>query len=137
MASDEAPFDSFRFSPRWLQDVLRQRLGFTGAVFSDDLGMAAARQIEGRSVSFAEAALAALGAGCDMVLLCNQCVVDGGAPIDEAIEALSKAVVQGEWTPSAASEERRLALLPAARALAWDELMVDARYMHALSLLPA
>lgn len=125
------------FSPRWLQGVLRERLGFTGAVFSDDLGMAAARQIEGRPVSFAEAALAALHAGCDMVLLCNQCVVDGGAPIDEAIEALSKAVVQGDWTPSAASEERRLALLPTAAPLAWDALMVDARYMHALSLLPA
>lgn len=124
------------FSARWLQDVLRHRLGFTGAIFSDDLSMAAARQIEGREVSFTEAALAALGAGGDMVLLCNQSVVDGGAPIDEAIEALSRALVQGDWTPNPASEERRLALLPRGEAMDWDSLMVSARYMHALSLLP-
>lgn len=124
------------FSERWLQDVLRRQLGFTGAVFSDDLGMAAARQIEGRAVGFGEAALAALGAGCDMVLLCNQSVVDGGTPIDEAIEALSRAAVQGTWQPSPASDERRRSLLPSAPAPDWDDLMVSARYMHALSLLP-
>ena len=124
------------FSPRWLQDVLRHRLGFTGAIFSDDLSMEAARHIEGRDVSFTEAALAALTAGGDMVLLCNQSVVDGGAPIDEAIEALSRAVVQGNWVPNPASEERRLALLPRGEAMDWDALMVSARYMHALSLLP-
>ncbi len=100
------------FSSRWLQDVLRLQLGFTGAIFSDDLSMAAARQIEGREVSFTEAALAALDAGGDMVLLCNQSVVDGGRSIDEAIEALSKALIQGKWVPNPASEERRLSLLP-------------------------
>lgn len=124
------------FSPRWLQDVLRGRLGFTGAVFSDDLSMAAARQIDGQEVSFTDAALAALTAGGDMVLLCNQSVVDGGAPIDEAIDALSRAVLEGRWLPSAASEERRLALLPAKAAMDWDTLMVSERYMQALSVLP-
>ena len=124
------------FSSRWLQEVLRHQLGFTGAIFSDDLSMEAARHIDGRGVSFTEAALAALGAGGDMVLLCNQSVVDGGGPIDEAIEALSKALVQGAWVPNPASEERRLALLPKGEAMDWDSLMVSARYMHALSLLP-
>lgn len=124
------------FSSRWLQDVLRHRLGFTGAVFSDDLSMAAARQIDGQEVSFTEAALAALMAGGDLVLLCNQSVVDGGAPIDEAIDALSRAVLEGRWLPSAASEERRLALLPTRAAMDWDTLMVSERYMQALSLLP-
>ena len=124
------------YSPRWLQDVLRHQLGFTGAIFSDDLSMAAARRIEGREVSFTEAALAALDAGGDMVLLCNQSVVEGGAPIDEAIEALSKALVLGDWQPNPASEERRQALLPKGEPMDWDSLMVSARYMHALSLLP-
>ncbi len=124
------------FSARWLQDVLRHRLGFTGAVFSDDLSMEAARHIEGRSVSFTEAALTALTAGGDMVLLCNQSVVDGGAPIDEAIDHLSRALLEGTWQPQAASEERRLALLPRSEAIDWDRLMVSERYMHALSLLP-
>lgn len=124
------------FSSRWLQDVLRHRLGFTGAIFSDDLSMAAARQIGGREVSFTEAALAALDAGGDMVLLCNQSVVEGGAPIDEAIDSLSRAALEQRWTPSAASEERRLALLPRMPAPAWDALMVSERYMQALSLLP-
>jgi len=63
-------------------------------------------------------------------------VVEGGAPIDEAIDELSRAAVQGQWAPSPASEERRRALLPQGKAMAWDDLMVDARYMHALSLLP-
>lgn len=124
------------FSPRWLQDVLRRRLGFNGAIFSDDLSMAAARQIDGEAVSFTTAALTALQAGCDLVLLCNQSVVDGGNPIDEAIDALSRAAVEGRWRPDAASEERRLALLPMAPALPWDELMVSERYMQALALLP-
>ena len=124
------------FSSRWLQDILRHRLGFAGAIFSDDLSMAAARQIDGREVSFTEAALAALTAGGDLVLLCNQSVVEGGAPIDEAINSLSQAVLDGRWQPSAASEERRLALLPRMAALQWDALMVSERYMQALSLLP-
>jgi beta-N-acetylhexosaminidase len=124
------------FSSRWLQEVLRHRLGFTGAIFSDDLSMAAARHIDGRGVSFAEAALAALEAGADMVLLCNQSVVEGGAPIDEAIEALSKAVIEGDWRPCPASEERRCSLLPRGEAPDWGRLMVSQRYMQALSLLP-
>lgn len=124
------------FSQRWLQDILRLQLGFTGAIFSDDLSMEAARHIDGRDVSFAEAALAALTAGGDMVVLCNQSVVEGGAPIDAAIEDLSKAVIEGHWQPNPASEERRLALLPRAAGMDWDTLMVSERYMHALSTLP-
>lgn len=124
------------FSARWIEGILRQQLGFGGAVFSDDLSMAGARRLDGREIGSTEAALAALQAGCDLVLLCNQSVVDDGAPIDELIDGLSRAQIEGCWQPSALSEQRRLELLPAAPASRWDELMVSPRYMQALSLLP-
>ena len=124
------------FSSRWLNDILRGQLGFTGAIFSDDLSMAGARQIDGREVSYTDAALQALHAGCDLVLLCNQSLVDDGRPINELIDGVSEACIKGLWQPREASEHRRRALLPAGPAPHWDDLMVDPRYMQALSLLP-
>ena len=123
------------FSAKWLNDVLRGELGFGGAIFSDDLSMAGASLIDGKSVTCSEAAVAALNAGCDMVLLCNQSVPGsggGGAGVDQLIEGLTEALVKGLWSPAEASAERRLALLPQSPAIAWDDLMVQPDYMHAL-----
>ena len=123
------------FSQRWLQDILRRRLRFDGAIFSDDLSMEGARRLDGQLVSYTDAAVAALAAGCDLVLLCNQSVGDGSA-MDELIAGLEQAQAQGRWQPSVDSESRRLALLPETLPQPWDELMLQPAYMQALDLLP-
>jgi beta-N-acetylhexosaminidase len=123
------------FSARWLQQVLRTQLGFSGAIFSDDLSMEGARRIDGRDVSYAQAAAAALNAGCDMVLLCNQSV-DGGAAVDELIGGLDEALRAGRVRMDRHSGARRLALLPRSAPLPWDALMHDPVYRHALDRLP-
>ncbi len=123
------------FSPRWLKDILRMQLGFTGAIFSDDLSMEGARHINGGQVSYAEAAAVALSAGCDMVLLCNQSI-DGGAAVDALLDGLLETQTRGLWHFDPDSEARRLRLLPQTAPLAWDELMHDAGYQRALERLP-
>jgi beta-N-acetylhexosaminidase len=71
------------FSRVWIEDILRGRLQFDGLVFSDDLGMAGAFTA-GDIVARADAAI---DAGCDMVLTCNE--------FDAADDLLSR------WKPQA------------------------------------
>ena len=67
------------YSRHWLQEVLRKQLGFHGLVFSDDLSMEGAAVAGGPP----ERARAALAAGCDLVLLCNN-----PAGLDQLLDSL-------------------------------------------------
>jgi beta-N-acetylhexosaminidase len=120
------------FSSRWLKDVLRGRLGFTGAICCDDLSMEGAR-VAGTPV---DGGIAALNAGCDLLLFCNQSLVDGGKPLDALLDGLQAGLEQGRWQPDPLSESRRLELLPRTAPLPWDELMHQPTYQAARERLP-
>lgn len=66
------------YSQKWLQEILRGELGYRGVIFSDDLGMHAARTVG----DVGQRAQHCLQAGCDLVLVCHPEDVDellGGA----------------------------------------------------------
>lgn len=84
--SDIDPHAPATMSPRLIEDVIRNHIGFNGILISDDLSMQA---LEG---DFTSRAAAALEAGCDLVLHCNGdkkemlAVADGVYPITDEID---------------------------------------------------
>jgi beta-N-acetylhexosaminidase len=106
------------FSRVWLQDILRGKLGFNGAIFSDDLSMEAARA----GGSLTDAALAALTAGCDMVLICNQ--------PEEAERVLERL----QFAQTGASQTRLRRMRPRGKPWRWNRLMTQVEYQQARAL---
>lgn len=84
-ATDASPAG---FSPFWLQQILRKELRFQGVIFSDDLNMEGA-SVVGGALQRAEAALAA---GCDVALICNN--RDGAQEILRGLRYESNPVLQ-------------------------------------------
>ncbi|PSJ17284.1 beta-N-acetylhexosaminidase [Nitrosomonas supralitoralis] len=79
------------FSKIWLQNILREELRFDGCIFSDDLSMRGAGDYLESMLSRAQAAL---DAGCDMILVCNN-----PAGTDQILKGL-------QWEMSATSLSR-------------------------------
>jgi beta-N-acetylhexosaminidase len=97
------------YSPRWMQEILRQQMGFRGVIFSDDIGMAAAESAGGVAARI----YAHLDAGCDVVLVCPPALV---ADSLTAMDSRSNSNTAG------------LISLMGRGAAGWDGLLAEARY---------
>ena len=96
------------YSPFWINTILREEMGFSGVVFSDDIGMAAAFSAGG----IRQRIDAHLDAGCDVVLVCHPELV-----------AESLAAVEGRTLDTMA-----LTGLLGRGAMGWDGLLAETRY---------
>ena len=99
------------YSKVWIQDILREQMGFRGVVFSDDIGMAAAFSAGGIKARVD----AHLDAGCDVVLVCHPELVE------ESLAAVSDRTLN----------TMALANLIGRGAVAWEGLIADTRYGQA------
>lgn len=103
------------FSRIWIEQILRRDLGFCGAVFSDDLLMEGA----GGRDNVLSSAHAALAAGCDLVLVCNQFEA-----MDEVLDGL-------RWSPGPHFKSRCSRMQPRGPSLLMAELVATELYQRA------
>lgn len=89
------------YSSVWINEILRGEFDFSGVVFSDDIGMAAAESAGGIAARID----AHLGAGCDLVLVCSPALADaaiaavrGRSPCDALAVASLRGRVASTWT---------------------------------------
>jgi beta-N-acetylhexosaminidase len=102
------------FSRRWIGEVLRERLGFEGAIFTDDLSMQGAR-VAG---TVERAAQMSIDAGCDLLLVCNDA------------HAADRVLATLRWARGPNFDERCARLAPRTPPGAAN---LDARYRRALA----
>ncbi|HUL65894.1 MAG TPA: beta-N-acetylhexosaminidase [Burkholderiaceae bacterium] len=105
------------FSRRWIEQRLRRELGFSGIVFSDDLSMEGARVAGG----LLESAQAAVDAGCDMILVCND-----SAAAERVLDGL-------QWNRPEDFDARLARITPRGAAPDLNTLASDATYRNALA----
>lgn len=100
------------FSRKWIYEILRKELSFQGVIFSDDICMDGAGIIGG----YLERTNAALEAGCDMVLVCNN--------QDEA-----KNIVDNlEYRNNPVAQARLMRMHGRGKSILYEELMVDEKW---------
>mgnify|MGYP002331356417 CR=1 FL=1 len=103
VVGDETPSD---LSSKIVSDLLRNKLGFTGVIITDSHQMASITD----HYTSAEAAVAAIAAGCDMVLMPED--------LQEAFDGLKAAVEDGTLTEARIDESvRRILTVKAAYGL--------------------
>jgi len=109
--------ESVGFSPFWLRQILRDKLGFNGVIFSDDLAMKGADVAGG----YQRKAELALNAGCDMILVCN----DRSGAL-EVLDYMTEKQISGS---------ERIAAMHRTKSVAWRELENDARRIDTIARL--
>ena len=97
------------FSKFWLSDMLRNKITFHGIIFSDDLSMKGANSAETASEKLKQA----LGAGCNVILICN----DRPAVL-EALNFMQENSIESTGN---------LAALRATQSISWDDIEQDPR----------
>ena len=105
------------FSKFWLQDVLRDKMKFTGTIFSDDLSMKGSDYVGGIEAKVSKA----LESGCNMILVCN----DRPAAL-EVIKFLEKEKI---------SQSEKVTKLKASGSISWTDLENDARRINIINKL--